>query len=133
MKTGPQRSLLKPATRRAVLASIAGTAIVLAAGEPARARRGRGRGGRDHEDDDDGYHERDYEQAREAVGTGAALPLSEIIIEVRKVIDGDVLDVELLREGSAITYRIRMLTAKGTYHQVFVDAKTKSILKIEQQ
>ncbi len=49
------------------------------------------------------------------------------------MIDGEILDVELLRNGAEITYRIRLLSQTGSYHQIFVDAKTKTILKIEKQ
>lgn len=128
MKSDDRISEIAIQTRRGFLLTLAGAGLVVATSQTADARRGRGRGGRDDHEED-----RDYEQAREAVDTGAALPLSEILVEVRKVIDGDVLDVELTRNGEAISYRIRMLTPKGAYYQVLVDAKTKSILKIEQQ
>lgn len=128
MKSDDRISCFAIQTRRGFLLTLAGAGLVLLTTRSADARRGRGRGGRDRRDED-----QDYDQAREAVDTGAALPLSEILVEVRKVIEGDVLDVELMREGAAISYRIRVLTPKGDYYQVLVDAKTKSILKIEQQ
>ncbi|MEQ1715827.1 MAG: PepSY domain-containing protein [Hyphomicrobium sp.] len=92
----------------------------------ASARRGRGH-------DDEGEHHEDYDRARAAVGSGEAIPLSEIVVEVKKVIDGDVLDVELQKTESGLVYQIRMLSRTGTYHRVRVDAKTKIILRIEQQ
>jgi uncharacterized membrane protein YkoI len=108
------------------LVSLGGLVLLSSAGcLPALARRGRGRGGDDHH--------RDYDQARSAVTSGDALPLSEILIEVKKVIDGDVLDVELQRTDQGIIYSIRLLSRNGTYHRVTVDAKTKIILKIEMQ
>lgn len=123
--------LPSPISRRRLLSALALAGVATLFSGEATARRGRG--GREDGDDDDHPHHHDYDQARQAVETGEALPLSDIMAEVRKVIDGDILDVELLREGPEITYRIRMLSQRGTYHQIFVNAKTKTILKIEQQ
>lgn len=125
-----QRQVL---SRRRILGALALSFLVPYASAPVNARRGRGRGG-GHDDDHGGGHEHDdYEQARTAVGTGEALPLSDIVVEVKKVIDGDVLDVELQKTPEGLRYTLRLLSRTGTYHRVIVDAKTKIIIKIEQQ
>lgn len=120
-------------TRRGLL-RLAGAGLSLAVLTTlSEAKRGRGRGGRDHHDDHgSGYHD-DYDRARSAVGTGEALPLSEIVAEIKKVIDSDVIDVELVKTETGLVYNIRMLSRTGVYHRVTADAKTKTILKIEQQ
>ena len=121
-------------TRRRLLCLSGIILLGTASSGTALARRGRGRG-RDHDDEhhEEGEHHEDYERARQAVGSGEALPLSEIIVEVKKVIDGDVLDVLLQKSEAGLIYQIRLLSHTGTYHQVSVDAKTKIILKIEKQ
>lgn len=121
-------------SRRRLLGVLVLPSIALWIAGPALARRGRGRGGRDDDGEHGGGdHHDDYEQARTAVGTGEALPLSEIVIEVKKVIDGDVLDVELQKTPEGLRYTLRLLSRAGTYHRVTVDAKSKIIVKIEQQ
>ncbi len=126
----PHRQSSQRLTRRAALMRAGLALLVLGRPITAQARRGRGRHGGDH--DDHGGHE-DYERARTAVGAGEALPLSEIVVEVKKVIDGDVLDVELLKTDTDLNYQIRMLARSGVYFRVLVNARTKVILKIEQQ
>lgn len=123
-------------SRRAVLGAVAGTFCVwLVMGNvPALARRGRGRGGRDDDQHDDGGHERDdYERARRSLESGEALPLSTIIEEVKKVVDGEILDVELQRSDAGLIYQIKMLSRAGKYVLVWVHAKTKVIQRIQVQ
>lgn len=115
-------------SRRQMIGATIWALVVAQSSNLAEARRGRGRG-----HDDEPHHNDDYEQARTAVGTGEALPLSEILVEVKKVIDGDVLDVELVKTDEGLRYSIRLLARSGTYHRVTVDAKTKIIVKVEQQ
>lgn len=107
----------------AVLTAVLGLVFPTAA----KARRGRGRGGRD----DDDY--RDYEGARRSLERGETVPLSAILEEVRKVVDGDVLDVELLRVEGGPEYKIKMLSRTGKYFLVWVDARTKVIRKLQEQ
>ncbi len=121
--------------RRALIAALlgAGAGLVLpAAWTTAQARRGRGRGG--HDDDDDDHHKRhDYESARRSVESGEALPLSTIIEEVKKVVDGEILDVELQKTDAGLIYQIKLLSRADKVMLIWVDAKTKVIQKMQVQ
>lgn len=118
--------------RRALIAALlgAGAGLVLpAAWTTAQARRGRG-----HDDDDDDHHRRrDYESARRSVESGEALPLSAIIEEVKKVVDGEILDVELQKTDAGLIYQIKLLSRADKVMLIWVDAKTKVIQKMQVQ
>lgn len=112
--------------RRKVLLGLAAALAGVGHGRPASARRGRGRGGRD-------YDEHDYDSARRAVEQGETATLSAIMEEVRKIVDGELLDAELTKSELGPEYRIRMLSRSGKYIVIRVDARTKVIRKLEEQ
>lgn len=100
---------------------------------PARARRGRGRRRRGKGDDYDDYDDDDYDHdaARRARASGEIAPLSEILEHVGKVYPGDVVEVELERKGSRWLYEIKLISTSNRYLEIYVDAKTKTIIKVE--
>jgi len=48
---------------------------------------------------------------------------------MRGKVAGDILEIKFERERGVWVYQFDVLTPKGRYEQIFVDAKTKRILK----
>jgi len=116
-------------TRRKLIGLLAALAIV--PGQSALADRGRGRRGRDGEGGD--RHDDDYNDAYEARRSGDILPLSEVLGEVRAAFPGEVVGVEFEHEEHTAVYEIKVLLANGRYLDVYVDAKTGIVVKVEGQ
>lgn len=113
-------------TRRRLILTLATVASVPVL--PASARRGRG--GRD----DDDHHERghhDHVDADTARKQGEVRPLQEILDEVELQMPGEVVGVEFDRKDGVWVYEIKKLTKTGQYMEIYVDASTKQIIKIE--
>lgn len=87
----------------------------------------------DDDDDDDhkGRHGRDHERARRALGEGRARPLAEILEAVRGRLDGEVIGVEFEREDGRYVYEFKVVGADGRLREVYVDALSAEILKVE--
>jgi len=102
---------------------------------PARARRSRRRGREGDSDYDDDYDDNDddydHDAARRARASGEIAPLSEILEHVGKIYAGDVVEVELEREGSRWLYEIKLISNTNRYLEIYVDATTKTIIKVE--
>lgn len=73
----------------------------------------------------------DYEQAREAVGRGQAIPLAEILEMVAPRLDGEIVGIELEREGSTLIYELKFIEPGGRLVVVYVEAATGRILEGE--
>ncbi len=74
------------------------------------------------DDDDD-----DREWARDAVRSGEAVPLADIIENLEKKHGGQVFDVRLLRsddEDITSLYRIRLVSVDGLMMELLVDTRT---------
>jgi uncharacterized membrane protein YkoI len=71
----------------------------------------------------------DYEQAREAVGRGQAIPLAQILDLVADKIDGEIVGIELEREGTALIYELKVIKQGGRLTVVYVDAASGKILE----
>lgn len=80
-------------------------------------------------DDDD--KQREHDAIREALQRGEALPLVRILAIAQQAVPGDVIEVELERKRSGLIYEIKVLTETGRVREVKIDARTGSILKIE--
>lgn len=79
---------------------------------------------------DDGMHEsRDRDGLSEARKRGEVLPLARILIMVRPVIGDRVVDVEFEREDGRPVYEIYYLDKAGRRHEVYVDARTGSVIR----
>ena len=113
--------------RRVFVATLLAGAVATLVIFPAFADR-RSRNEREDDDDDDDY---DHEAARRARATGEIAPLSEILKHIRKTRKGEVVEVELEREDGRWLYEIKLITPKNRYLEIYVDAKTKAILKVE--
>lgn len=96
----------------------------LAAASPARADEG-------ERDRDDDHHE--HEAVRGAVERGAVKSLAEVLQSIQPSLSGEVVGVEIERDGSTWIYEFRVADEKGRIFEVYVDAATARILKTEEK
>jgi uncharacterized membrane protein YkoI len=82
------------------------------------------RRGRDDEDDD-------HDRAMEALRQGRVRPLAEILAEVEQDLGGQVVGVEFDDEDGVYVYEFRVVTDAGRLREVYVDATSGRILKLE--
>jgi len=85
---------------------------------------------------DDGEHEDDHdrrEAVRAAVERGEVKSLLEVLREVKPRLHGEIVGVEIERQGSAWIYEFRVADEKGRLLEVYVDAATAKILKTEEK
>jgi uncharacterized membrane protein YkoI len=70
-------------------------------------------------------------RAAEAVASGHAAPLSQVMAMVRVAVPGEVLDVALNEgAGGVWTYRFTVLTRQGEYCDVTVDARRNKLMQV---
>jgi uncharacterized membrane protein YkoI len=79
--------------------------------------------------DDDYYSEHDL--ARDALGRGAALPLTTILTIAGRYQPGDIIEVELDEDDGHLVYELKVLTRSGQVREVHLDARNGALLKIE--
>jgi uncharacterized membrane protein YkoI len=85
----------------------------------------------DRDDDGKDRHGRDHERARRALEEGRARPLAEILEAVRSRLDGEVIGVEFDREDGRYVYELKVIGSDGGLREVYVDALSAEILKVE--
>lgn len=73
----------------------------------------------------------DHERARRALESGEALPLVEILRRVDGQLGGEVVEVEFERKRGRYVYEFKVITPAGRMREVYVDALSAEILKIE--
>ncbi len=78
-------------------------------------------------DDDDDVVE--HEEARRALELGLIRPLEQIIVEARKHVEGDLIEVELEREGDHYIYELEFIQPSGQIIELQLDAKTMAIVE----
>ncbi len=66
---------------------------------------------------------------RSLVGSGKILPLEQILINLRKIAKGDVIEVELESKKQKLIYEIELLAPNGVVTEYIFDAKTGKLLK----
>jgi uncharacterized membrane protein YkoI len=64
------------------------------------------------------------ENVRELVERGDILPLQEVLNRLQPAVDGDIIEVDLDRDGERYLYRIKALGPNGRYREYRADAKT---------
>ena len=113
----------RAAGRRQARRSAAGAAVLawavagaLAAVAPAPAQAGRG----------------DHDRAREAVAAGELLPLHVLLERVSKTWPGQVLEVELEREGGTWVVELKLLRPDGRLVELEVDGGTARVLRVSE-
>jgi len=73
----------------------------------------------------------EHNAVREALQRGEVLPLVKILTIATKEVPGDVIEVELEDEREALVYEIKILTSTGRVREVEIDARTGTVLSIE--
>jgi len=71
----------------------------------------------------------DHEAARAALQAGEVRPLTVILERVARDLPGQVLEVELEREGGRWLYDLKVLQPGGSMVKVKVDARTAEVLR----
>ncbi|SDE74370.1 PepSY domain-containing protein [Rhodospira trueperi] len=85
---------------------------------------------RDHEDGH-GHHGHDHDRARRLLERGDIQPLSDILARVRDDLPGRIIATELEREDGAYVYEFKVVDSAGRVREVYVDAATARVLKVE--
>lgn len=80
------------------------------------------------DDDDHSGKDDDSKKAREAVRSGKAASLGEVMGIVRKKFKGEVVRVRLTGSGKNLTYRIRMIDQQNRLLEIRVNAVSRQIL-----
>jgi uncharacterized membrane protein YkoI len=81
-----------------------------------------------------GHDEADeHEYALDLVKSKQALPLADILLEVQKKVPGDLLEARLKRRHGVVVYILSILSKTGTYSVVTVNAKDKTIIRIQEK
>ena len=70
----------------------------------------------------------DHNEARDAVRSGRARPLSEIIANVQRYCPGRFLDAQLRERRGGLFYHVRILSNAGRRVTIVVDAGTGAIV-----
>jgi len=78
--------------------------------------------------DDNDKDSDDGSKARDAVRSGDAASLKDILAEVRKKYQGKVVRVQVSGAGNQLVYRIRLLDAENRVVVVQVDARSRRII-----
>jgi uncharacterized membrane protein YkoI len=73
----------------------------------------------------------DHDRAMEALRQGRVRPLAEILAEVEQDLGGQVVGVEFDDEEGVYVYEFRVVTDAGRLKEVYVDATSGRILKLE--
>jgi uncharacterized membrane protein YkoI len=90
-------------------------ALLLAAGGAASA------------DDRQDADENDHDEARRAVEEGRIRSLAEILGELGGLLGGEIVGVDLERQGERYVYEFKVITPSGSLREVYVDAATAEI------
>ncbi len=107
-------------------------AIVLAGGGTRIAladRKQRGRDGANDEGDHEDDH--DHEAAAQARAAGEIRPLADIIRHVSQTHPGEIVGIELERDGGRWLYEIKLVTPDNRFLELYVDARDMQVLKVE--
>ncbi|MCB1489687.1 MAG: PepSY domain-containing protein [Bauldia sp.] len=102
--------VFRPPRLALALAFLAVTSVAVAAG-----------------DDLDEYDD-DHDQARQAVEQGSVLPLAELLARTRDTLGGEVVGIEFEQEGGRYIYEFKVVMPSGELREVYVDAKSGSII-----
>lgn len=73
----------------------------------------------------------DHETARKALEQKEILPLGQVLAIVEEKIQGDVIEIELERDGPVWIYDIEIIDETGRVRELDLDAKTGEILRDE--
>lgn len=82
-----------------------------------------------HESEDGGDHDDDQYEARNAVQNDEAVPLVEVLSAFKKQIQGQVIDVRLIRPLFHLQYRLTYIDGMGSVRRAYFDAKTGKFIR----
>jgi len=85
-------------------------------------------GGGNHGNGNDADERDDHDRAYEAVSSGKAVPLKQVLASFDKDFGGKVVDVKLVI-GSTLRYRIRFVDGAGRVRNVYYDARDGKLLR----
>jgi uncharacterized membrane protein YkoI len=85
-------------------------------------------GGGNHGNGSDDDERDDHDRAYEAVSSGKAVPLKQVLASFEKDFGGKVVDVKLVI-GSTLRYRIRFVDGAGRVRNVYYDARNGKLLR----
>ncbi len=108
-------------TRRKFLTIVAGTSIAVVIGLDETSAKKKGRRRRDRDHDDAWVHSQ----------SGNILPLSKIRQIVRSRIKGEIIETEFDHEDGYPVYEFKYIDRSGRVRELYIDARTGSILKDE--
>lgn len=74
------------------------------------------------------HGESDHDRARKAVAAGEVLPLRVIVERVERDYPGQIMEVELEREGAVWHYEIKLLRKGGALVKLKIDARDGTLL-----
>jgi uncharacterized membrane protein YkoI len=83
------------------------------------------------EKSDRGRRATQQDQILEAVRRGEIRPLLEIQAAAEKAVSGQIVGVEIERRKGRFVYEFKIIAAGGRVREVYVDAATLDIVKIE--
>lgn len=75
----------------------------------------------------------DHDNARAALEAGEIMPLTAILTKLESQMTGQIIEVELEREGGEWIYEIKLLEKNGYRRKVKVDAKTATVISSKQK
>lgn len=75
----------------------------------------------------------DHDAARAAVERGEIRSLTEVLKDVHGKLPGEVVGVEIEREGGRWLYEFRLVDGNGHLFEAYVDARKGSIERIEEK
>ena len=74
-----------------------------------------------------------HDEAREALEKGEIMPLQAVMDATLKQFPGDVVGIELERHKGALAYELKIVRPNRVRIEVYVDAKTGAVLKVEEK
>ncbi len=83
------------------------------------------------DDDDDDIDDHDW--AREALRRGEIAPLEAVLEAARARVDGVLVGLELEHEDGVWVYELKLLTDDGRLMEVEVDARSATVLEVEDE
>lgn len=77
--------------------------------------------------------EKQHDTIREALKRGEVLPLEKILAIAEQHVAGEIIEIELERskEVTVLIYEIKILTPTGRVRELKIDARTGTVLEIE--
>ena len=75
--------------------------------------------------------EHDHDRARHALECGEVMSLADVLVAVRPYISGEIVETEFEKEDGVWVYELKYIDARGRLMEIYVDARTGRILKVE--